>query len=167
MPWLRLQHPGDRMPSLLKKRSEWFWRMGMIHLLTVWWAVSPSVNNSYLFGTWPILGNFYATFVLRPSIGDSVLTSIEMIRGCVVGYVMAYVITELTLALDDSLIRSEAGSKVLLGVLTFLSMVFGVGVEIMELAFVPAVAHDVAWDLTVDLAGAVAFALAYEATVER
>ena len=127
MPWLRLQHPGDRMPSLLKKRSEWFWRMGMIHLLTVWWAVSPAVNNSYLFGTWPILGNFYATFVLRPSIGDSVLTSIEMIRGCVVGYVMAYVITELTLALDDSLIRSEAGSKVLLGVLTFLSMVFGVG----------------------------------------
>ena len=127
MPWLRLQHPGDRMPSLLQKRFEWLWRMGMIYLLTIWWAVSPAVNKSYYFGTWPILANFYGTFVLRPTIGDSVLSAIEMTRGCVIGYVVAFVITELTLALDDSLIQSEAWSKALLGVLTFLSMAFVAG----------------------------------------
>ena len=108
------------MPSINRKRIEWSVRMGVIYFLTILYAVKSEIRNSSVLGTWPILANFYATFTLGPSVGFSVLYVLEMARGCVVGYSLSWLATELALVSIDE----EVGATWVLAIVLFLMMAF-------------------------------------------
>ena len=125
-PWLAVQHVAERkMWSLRRKRLEFTVRMGVIYALTTLYAVANAIRNSSAFGTYPVLANFYATFTLMPTIGCSVLSALEMCRGCVYGYALALAVVEITLAVDAST-GNEVGSVWLLALLLLLTTVFTV-----------------------------------------
>ena len=88
------------MWSLRRKRLEFTVRMGVIYALTILYAVANGIRDSPVFGTYPILANFYATFTLMPTIGCSVRSTLEMCRGCCYGYALAMIVVEVTLAAD-------------------------------------------------------------------
>ena len=66
-PWVELNDPGNVMMTLGRRRVEWSVRMGVIYCLTMLYAVSEHVADSTVFGTWPILANFYGTFAIASS----------------------------------------------------------------------------------------------------
>ena len=71
-PWVELNDPGNVMMTLGRRRVEWSVRMGVIYCVTMLYAVSDRVNDSTVFGTWPILANFYGTFAIASSVGGAV-----------------------------------------------------------------------------------------------
>ena len=68
-PWVELNDPGNVMMTLGRRRVEWSVRMGVIYCLTMLYAVSDHVSSTTVFGTWPILANFYGTFAIASSVG--------------------------------------------------------------------------------------------------
>ena len=71
-PWVELNDPGNVMMTLGRRRVEWSVRMGVIYCVTMLYAVSDRVADSTVFGTWPILANFYGTFAIASSVGGAV-----------------------------------------------------------------------------------------------
>ena len=63
-PWMAIQHPGDRMPTIGRMRIEWSVRMGIIYLITIAYALSKDVTNSKILSVVPLNANFYATFAI-------------------------------------------------------------------------------------------------------
>ena len=84
-PWVELNDPGNVMMTLGRRRIEWSVRMGVIYCVTMLYAVSDHVADSTVFGTWPILANFYGTFAIASSVGGAVAGCVEMARGCTIG----------------------------------------------------------------------------------
>ena len=84
-PWVELNDPGNVMMTLGRRRVEWSVRMGVIYCLTMLYAVSDHVSSTTVFGTWPILANFYGTFAIASSVGGAVTGCVEMARGCTTG----------------------------------------------------------------------------------
>ena len=82
-PWVELNDPGNVMMTLGRRRVEWSVRMGVIYCVTMLYAVSDHVADSRVFGTWPILANFYGTFAIASSVGGAVTGCVEMARGSV------------------------------------------------------------------------------------
>ena len=72
--------------------------MGVIYCVTMLYAVSEHVANSTVFGTWPILANFYGTFAIASSVGGAVTGCVEMARGCTIGTLLAIATVEITVA---------------------------------------------------------------------
>ena len=97
-PWVELNDPGNVMMTLGRRRVEWSVRMGVIYCVTMLYAVSEHVSNSRVFGTWPILANFYGTFAIASSVGGAVTGCVEMARGCTLGTLLAVATVEITVA---------------------------------------------------------------------
>ena len=97
-PWVELNDPGNVMMTLGRRRVEWSVRMGVIYCVTMLYAVSEHVAESTVFGTWPILANFYGTFAIASSVGGAVTGCVEMARGCTIGTLLAIVTVEITVA---------------------------------------------------------------------
>ena len=95
---MELNDPGNVMMTLGRRRVEWSVRMGVIYCVTMLYAVSDHVSNSRVFGTWPILANFYGTFAIASSVGGAVTGCIEMARGCTIGTLLAIATVEITVA---------------------------------------------------------------------
>ena len=76
-PWVELNDPGNVMMTLGRRRVEWSVRMGVIYCVTMLYAVSEHVSNSRVFGTWPILANFYGTFAIASSVGGAVTGAVR------------------------------------------------------------------------------------------
>ena len=116
-PWVELNDPGNVMMTLGRRRVEWSVRMGVIYCVTMLYAVSEHVSNSRVFGTWPILANFYGTFAIASSVGGAVTGCIEMARGCTIGTLLAIATVEVTLAADNNLAQSTGLLSGILGAL--------------------------------------------------
>ena len=97
-PWVELNDPGNVMMTLGRRRVEWSVRMGVIYCVTMLYAVSEHVSSTTVFGTWPILANFYGTFAIASSVGGAVTGCIEMARGCTIGTLLAIATVEITVA---------------------------------------------------------------------
>ena len=97
-PWVELNDPGNVMMTLGRRRVEWSVRMGVIYCLTMLYAVSEHVSSTTVFGTWPILANFYGTFAIASSVGGAVTGCVEMARGCTIGTLLAIATVEVTVA---------------------------------------------------------------------
>ena len=105
-PWVELNDPGNVMMTLGRRRVEWSVRMGVIYCVTMLYAVSEHVADSTVFGTWPILANFYGTFAIASSVGGAVTGCVEMARGCTIGTLLAIVTVEITVAADYNLAQA-------------------------------------------------------------
>ena len=116
-PWVELNDPGNVMMTLGRRRVEWSVRMGVIYCLTMLYAVSEHVSSTTVFGTWPILANFYGTFAIASSVGGAVTGCIEMARGCTIGTLLAIATVEVTLAADNNLAQSTGLLSGILGAL--------------------------------------------------
>ena len=116
-PWVELNDPGNVMMTLGRRRVEWSVRMGVIYCLTMLYAVSKHVSQTTVFGTWPILANFYGTFAIASSVGGAVTGCIEMARGCTIGTLLAIATVEVTLAADNNLAQSTGLLSGILGAL--------------------------------------------------
>ena len=116
-PWVELNDPGNVMMTLGRRRVEWSVRMGVIYCVTMLYAVSDRVADSRVFGTWPILANFYGTFAIASSVGGAVTGCIEMARGCTIGTLLAIATVEVTLAADNNLAQSTGLLSGILGAL--------------------------------------------------
>jgi hypothetical protein len=91
--------------------------MGVIYCVTMLYAVSEHVSSTTVFGTWPILANFYGTFAIASSVGGAVTGCIEMARGCTIGTLLAIATVEVTLAADNNLAQSTGLLSGILGAL--------------------------------------------------
>ena len=116
-PWVELNDPGNVMMTLGRRRVEWSVRMGVIYCVTMLYAVSEHVSNSRVFGTWPILANFYGTFAIASSVGGAVTGCVEMARGCTIGTLLAIGTVEITLAAENNLAQSTGLLSGILGAL--------------------------------------------------
>ena len=116
-PWVELNDPGNVMMTLGRRRVEWSVRMGVIYCVTMLYAVSDHVSDSTVFGTWPILANFYGTFAIASSVGGAVTGCVEMARGCTIGTLLAVATVEITLAADYNLAQSTLVISGILGAL--------------------------------------------------
>ena len=116
-PWVELNDPGNVMMTLGRRRVEWSVRMGVIYCLTMLYAVSKHVSQTTVFGTWPILANFYGTFAIASSVGGAVAGCVEMARGCTIGTLLAIATVEVTLAADNNLAQSTGLLSGILGAL--------------------------------------------------
>ena len=116
-PWVELNDPGNVMMTLGRRRVEWSVRMGVIYCATMLYAVSEHVADSTVFGTWPILANFYGTFAIASSVGGAVTGCVEMARGCTIGTFLAVATVEITLAADYNLAQSTGLLSGILGAL--------------------------------------------------
>ena len=116
-PWVELNDPGNVMMTLGRRRVEWSVRMGVIYCVTMLYAVSDHVADSTVFGTWPILANFYGTFAIASSVGGAVTGCIEMARGCTIGTLLAIAAVEATVAADADLDNLAQSTLVISGIL--------------------------------------------------
>jgi len=116
-PWVELNDPGNVMMTLGRRRVEWSVRMGVIYCVTMLYAVSEHVSNSRVFGTWPILANFYGTFAIASSVGGAVTGCVEMARGCTIGTLLAVATVEITLKADADLDNLAQSTLVISGIL--------------------------------------------------
>ena len=116
-PWVELNDPGNVMMTLGRRRIEWSVRMGVIYCVTMLYAVSEHVSNSRVFGTWPILANFYGTFAIASSVGGAVTGCVEMARGCTIGTLLAVATVEITLKADADLDNLAQSTLVISGIL--------------------------------------------------
>ena len=116
-PWVELNDPGNVMMTLGRRRVEWSVRMGVIYCATMLYAVSDHVSSTTVFGTWPILANFYGTFAIASSVGGAVTGCIEMARGCTIGTLLAIATVEVTVAADYNLAHSTGLLSGILGAL--------------------------------------------------
>ena len=116
-PWVELNDPGNVMMTLGRRRVEWSVRMGVIYCLTMLYAVSEHVADSTVFGTWPILANFYGTFAIASSVGGAVTGCVEMARGCTIGTLLAVATVEITLKADADLDNLAQSTLVISGIL--------------------------------------------------
>ena len=116
-PWVELNDPGNVMMTLGRRRIEWSVRMGVIYCLTMLYAVSEHVADSTVFGTWPILANFYGTFAIASSVGGAVTGCVEMARGCTIGTLLAIATVEMTMKADADLDNLAQSTLVISGIL--------------------------------------------------
>ena len=116
-PWVELNDPGNVMMTLGRRRIEWSVRMGIIYCVTMLYAVSDHVADSTVFGTWPILANFYGTFAIASSVGGAVTGCIEMARGCTIGTLLAIAAVEMTMKADADLNNLAQSTLVMSGIL--------------------------------------------------
>ena len=116
-PWVELNDPGNVMMTLGRRRVEWSVRMGVIYCVTMLYAVSEHVADSTVFGTWPILANFYGTFAIASSVGGAVTGCVEMARGCTIGTLLAIAAVEMTMKADADLNNLAQSTLVMSGIL--------------------------------------------------